>query len=272
MIKDRAHGQPMGNVLFITMLLLLAGCSDASKPTNALRAYWNAVFDGDFNAVYQSHCLIDQAVKSFDEFNREMELTMPEASLLRVCRSDLDLRINRSRVLKDTAEFDITITIPLGLKDKFQYLLTAIQGDSIIGREGQPSLLSRTGLCRLVKEHGQWLVFGGWETRRRKEAEQAQVRLDYLPSLKIQNIVIRNYHNTSRNYLMFNVQNTGQRTVTWIRILLTFPYQVLEETVAFEPSALKPKDLRSVKLDITSTPINWSLQVTIKIMDCGFLE
>ncbi len=272
MIKDRAHGQPMGNVLFIAMLLFLAGCSDAGKPTNALCAYWNAVFDGDFNAVYQSHCLIDQAVKSFDEFNREMELTMPEASLLRVCRSDLDLRINRSRVLKDTAEFDITITIPLGLKDKFQYLLTAIQGDSIIGREGQPSLLSRTGLCRLVKEHGQWLVFGGWETRRRKEAEQAQVRLDYLPSLKIQNIVIRNYHNTSRNYLMFNVQNTGQRTVTWIRILLTFPYQVLEETVAFEPSALKPKDLRSVKLDITSTPINWSLQVTIKIMDCGFLE
>ena len=257
----------------------MTGCFNAGKPADTLRAYWNAVFEGDFDIVYQNHCLLDQAVKSLDEFNREMELTMPEASLLRVCRPDLELQINQSQIRgKDTAEFNVTVAIPLGLKDKFQYLITSIQRDSVIDRMGRPPLLSRTGTCRLVKEHDRWLVFGDWEARRQREAEQAQARLDYLPQLRIRSIVIREYQNTRRNYLMFNVQNTGRRAITHIRLLLTFltkqntPCQVLEETVAFEPSALAAHEHRSVKLDITSTPVDWSLEVTIKIVDCGFLE
>ncbi len=278
MIMDRAHRQPMSQVLSLVTLLFLAGCSDAGKPAALLRAYWDAVFAGDIAKVYQSHCLIDQAVKSPDEFNREMELTMSEASLMRVCQADLGLRIDRTLPLgHDTVQFDVTLTIPLGLKDKFKRLLITIQRDSVIDRKGRPPLLLRTGICRVVKEHGQWFIFGDWENRRQREAEQAQQRLDYLPYLRIQNIAIREYQN-SQNYLMFKVQNAGPRTITRIRVLLTFltkqntTCQVMEEAIEFKPSALKSKERRSVKINITSMPVNWALNVTIKVVDCGFSE
>lgn len=268
----------MGRFLALVTLLFLAGCSNPGKPAALLRAYWDAVFNGDFAKAYQSHCLMDQAVKSPDEFEREMELTMSEASLLRVCQPDLALRIDRTQLLgHDTVQFDVTLMIPLGLKDKYERLLISIRQDSIIAREGRPTLLSMTGISRVVKEHGQWFIFGDWETRRQREAEQAQQRLDYLPLLRVQNIAIREYQNP-RYYLMFNVQNTGPRTITHIKVLLTFltkqntTCQVLEETVEFKPSALKSKERRSVKLNITSMPINWALKVLIKVVDCGFSE
>lgn len=274
---SRGQRQAIIRISLLTVLLTMSGCDKSKQPAKVLCAYWQAVFNADMALVYKNHCLLDQAVISQDEFTREMELTMKETSQLSVCQLDLALRIDQYRFLgDDTVEFDVSVTFPMALGDKFKHLFIELRRDSSIVREGRPDLLTRKGVCRVVKENGRWLVFGNWEGRRRQEAEKARQRLEYLPQIKIGNIVIHEYQNVRRYYLQFNVYNMGSRALTHIRILLIFltrekkPCEVLEQTVMFESSALKPQQHRSVKLDIMSMPVNWALEVKIRVVDCGF--
>ena len=267
------------NIPFLLILSVILGCPKPPAPDAIAAKFWQEVLNAEFDKAYDRFSFMDRAVKSREEFIQDMALNASESSVFRVTKKLTSFKIGDAVVAGDSARVPVTITIPEAIKDKYRRLLWKVTRETPADTMLTPRMVIREGFNRMVREDNAWFIFGDWETERKIEGELARQRLDYLAKLKIKNVKVREDQNVRKYYLTFDLVNTGSRSLKFTQVLITClnkngrACQVLTENpVSDKTRPLVPGERRRVKLDLTTTSVEWNLRTETKVVDCGFAD
>jgi hypothetical protein len=218
-------------------------------------------------------------VKSKEEFLKEMAFDSDDSSVFRVTVQAVSYRIGDPQTAGDTSRVPVTLTVPEALAEPYRKLLWQVTRVAPSPSSQAPKLVTLEGWNRLVMEENAWRIFGDWETQRRIQGELAQQRLDYLAKLKIRNVRVLEDQDVRKYYLTFDLVNTGNRTMAFVQVMVTClnredrACQVLTENpVSAKTRSLAPGEKRRVRLDLSTTPVEWTMRTEVKVVDCGFKE
>jgi hypothetical protein len=269
----------MKKIPFLLILGVIAGCPKPPSPGSAAVKFWQEVLAAEYVKVYDRFSFMDRAVKSREEFIQELTFKPEESSVFRVSIKLTSFKIGEAIIVVDSAQVPVTITVPDAIKDKYRRFLWKVTRETTADTTLRPRMATLEGWTRLVREDNAWFIFGDWETERKIAGELARQRLEYLAKLKIQNVRVREDQNVRKYYLTFDLVNTGTRNLKFAQVLITclnkdgHICQVLTENpVSDKTRPLAAGERRRVKLDLTTTPVEWNMQTEIKAVDCGFAE
>lgn len=269
----------LNKIPLLLILGVIIGCPKPPAPDAVAAKFWQEVLAAEFEKAYDRFSFMDRAVMSREEFVQNLAFKPEESSVFRVTRKITSFRIVEDTIAADSAQIMVNITVPEAIKDKYRRLLWKVTREIPADTMHAPRMVTIEGRNRLVREDNAWFIFGDWETERKIAGILAQERLDYLAKLKIRNVKVREDQNVRKSYLTFDLVNTGSRDIKFAQLLVTClnkegrACQVLTEIpVSDKTRPLVPGERRRVKLDLSTTPVEWNMQTEIRVVDCGFAE
>jgi hypothetical protein len=266
-------------ILSLLILALIAGCTKTPRPGPAAARFWEEALAAEFGKAYERFSFNDRSVKSREEFVQGLAFNANDSSVFRVSTKITSFRIGDPQTAGDTARIPVTITVPEALAEKYRGFLWKVTREIPADSGHVPKMVTLEGWNRLVLEENAWFVFGDWETQRRIEGELAQQRVDYLSKLKIRNVKVREDQDVRKYYLSFDLVNSGDRSLKFVEVMVTClnrenrACRVLNENpVSAKTRPLNPGEKRRVRLDLTTTPVEWTMRTEVKVVDCVFKE
>jgi hypothetical protein len=282
MYKSRSGRISQFIVATYIIVLLLLSCSK-SYPWNSLTTCLDAIIEHDYNRAYKFFSFQDQSTKSSSEFVMEHQLSEDERQILELSKLCLSYTIKDTSVLGDTCRAVVEILLPELLVDRLNFLFYEQYGkdmvDSLKTDDHNMIYISKMeGLILLIKEDRAWRIYANWKELRKKEAEEAEIRLEYIKhKLRVGNVRVREFADTHRTHLIFNIKNLGEKTLEDIEIFVVCLdrnskpcYSVTAHPVSSSSKPLGPQKSQRITVDLGNAPPDWARVVEVKVVNCKF--
>ena len=278
--------QISGPAFFVALAFLTIGCSSRSDPKKTLSNFLEALKTNDYQRVYNYFAFKDRYTKSEAEFVKDFEIVFKETTSAGITDVQVSFLIDSMTVGRDSAKAFVKITAPEIMSKQLGTLFFSVfkqlHTDSLVTAQKTKTYVTTiAGLICIIKEQQEgWCIYANWEEQRRKEAEDAQYRLEYIAShLQIKNQRIKVYLNSNKMQLTGLLKNSGQKALKDVEIFIVCldrnhkPCYILNKhPVAEDAKPLTPGEARRFSIDLSTAPGEWSKAVDIKVVNCKFKE
>ena len=283
MIKKRAAAyRLMFSLLSITLGWI--SCAPQRDPNMQLTGFLEALKAKDYQTAYDLCSFKDRYTKSESEFIADFTSADKEAQSVGIADFQISYTIDTVITQKDTALAYVELKMLDLTNSRYRLVLDTVIDESIVDSiitepDNITYILSISGILRLAKDFKGYFVYAHWEERRRQEAEESRIRLDYINEfLKVKSKKLDIYPYADKAYLTATLVNAGQKTLKGVELMITCldkenkPCDILTyHPVNRSRGFLGPKKTMRFRIDLSKSSGEWAKKVEIKIVNCQFL-
>ncbi|UCC10956.1 MAG: hypothetical protein JSW02_06195 [candidate division WOR-3 bacterium] len=274
-------------VAAIVILTIMGGCEKPLPPDTVLSNCLNALIAGNVTEAYEYFSYDDQLTMSKDEFVKQHELSARELCIADMLRDHVILQVDSLSISMETAKTVVTIITPTLMKERFSLLFfrgcSTTVLDSVMNPQGDPEWIHITQLSDTVlirKEEKGWRIFGYWQRQRIKEAEASAKRLNYIQTkIEVTDMRAFAFKGERTSYLTARILNNGDETLRHVEIIVVCYnpdnrpcYSVTAYPVSSSSLPLDPYRSKTFRVELPSVPVDWTGNVTAKIVNATFVE
>jgi hypothetical protein len=274
-------------VAFVIMLVVMGGCEKPLPPDTILSNCLDALVAGNVTEAYEYFSYDDQLTVSKEEFIKQHELSAQELCIADMLRDHVILHVDSLIIGEETAKTVINIIAPTIMKERFSVLFfrgcstTAV--DSVMNPQGDPEWIHITQMSDTVmirKEEKGWRIFGYWQRKRIKEAEASAKRLNYIQTkIEVTDMRAFAFKGERTSYLTARILNNGDEALRQVEIIVVCYnpdnrpcYSVTAYPVSASSIPLEPYRSKTFRVELPSVPVDWTGNVTAKIVNATFVE
>lgn len=268
-------------------ILAVIGCQKQDPPDVVLTRCLDALVVGNVTNAYEVFSYDDQLTVSQNEFVQQHKLSAQELCIAEMLRNHVVCLTDPLTIGEDSATAVVTIIAPTIMKERFAVLFfegcSASAADSVLNPQGDPEWIYITqisGTVLLRREEKGWRIFGYWQRMRIKEAEASAKRLNYIQTkIEIKDMRAFAFKGERTSYLTARVVNNGDETLRQVEIIVACfnphnrpCYSLTVYPISPSSLPLGPRKERPFRVELPGVPVDWTGNVTAKVVNATFVQ